>query len=340
MVTQSKIAELAGVSRSTVERVLNNRGGVNDATKDKVLEIAKLLDYHPNRAGQTLVIRQKKLTIGCILIESDNLFYAELNKGIEEKAFEFQTYGLTVLVRKVPFTAADQIREIDSLLSENINALVIQPIVNEPITEKLKALEAQGFPVVTMNTDIPDHNSQFCYVGNDFHLCGMTAANIMLLVTGGKCNVGVVTGFSNAKSHYDRIEGFKDFIKNYPDMKVIDTVENQDDDLESYYVTKTMLEKHPEIDALFLVAGGVHGAGKAIKSFKNRNIRTISFDDMPETKNLVRDGTILATICQQPIRQGKMALSVLFDYFVEGKKPENNRIYTDIQIKVRANIDQ
>ncbi len=340
MVTQSRIAELAGVSRSTVERVLNNRGGVNNDTKDKVLEIAKLLDYHPNRAGQTLVIRQKKLTIGCILIESDNLFYAELNKGIEEKAFEFQTYGLTVLVRKVPFTAADQLREIDSLLKENINALVIQPIVNEPITEKLMALEAEGFPVVTMNTDIPDHNSQFCYVGNDFHLCGMTAANIMLLVTGGKCNVGIVTGFSNAKSHYDRIAGFRDFIKDRPGMKVIDVAENQDDDLESYHITKTMLEKHPEIDSMFLVAGGVHGAGRAIKTFPDRKIRTISFDDLPETRKLVRDGTILATICQQPIRQGKMALSVLFDYFVEGRRPEMNRLYTDIQIKVKANIDQ
>ncbi len=340
MVTQSRIAELAGVSRSTVERVLNNRGGVNNETKEKVLEIAKLLDYHPNRAGQTLVIRQKKLTIGCILIESNNLFYSELNKGIEEKAFEFQTYGLTVLVRKVPFTAADQIREIDSLLKENINALVIQPIVNEPITEKIKALEAQGFPVVTMNTDIPEHDSQFCYVGNDFHLCGMTAANIMALITGGKCKAGIITGFASAKSHYDRIEGFKDYIKDFPDMEVIDIVENQDDDLESYHVTKTMLEKHPEIDALFLVAGGVHGAGKAIKSFPNRKIRTVSFDDMPETRKLVKDGIIQATICQQPVRQGKMALSVLFDYFVEGKKPENNRIYTDIQIKVKANIDQ
>jgi len=340
LITQSKIAKLAGVSRSTVERVLNNRGDVSDATRERILEIAKNFDYQPNRAGQTLVIRQKKLTIGCIIIEAANPFYAELNKGIEEKAKEFQSYGIKVLVRKAPFTATDQIREIDSLLKENINALVIQPIVNDPITEKLKALEDKGIPVVTMNTDIPDHDSQFCYVGNDFHLCGMTAANIMALITGGKCKVGIITGFSSAKSHYDRIDGFKDYIKAFPGMEVIDIAENQDDDLESYYVTKTMLEKHPEIDAMFLVAGGVHGAGRAIRSFTDRRIRTVSFDDMPETRKLVKDGIIQATICQQPVRQGKMALSVLFDYFVEGKKPENNRIYTDIQIKVRANIDQ
>ena len=66
---------------------------------------------------------------------------------------------------------------------------------------------------------------------------------------------------------------------------------------------------------------------------------TISFDDLPTTRDLVKKGIITATICQQPIRQGKMAMSVLFDYLIEGKAPVNNRLYTDIQIKLAANID-
>ncbi len=340
MATQRRIAELAGVSRSTVERVINNRGDVSSATRDKVLEIARLLDYHPNRAGQTLAIKQKKLTIGCMIIESDNPFYTELGRGIEDKAEEYQTYGITVLIRKTPFTEEDQIREIDSLLNDNINALVIQPVSSSLITEKIRELEADGIPVVTMNTDIPDHYSQFCYVGNDFHLCGKTAANIMALVTGESCGIGIVTGFSDAKSHYDRVDGFMDYIRDCPGMRVITVMENRDDDLESYQVTKTMLEENPDIDALFLVAGGVQGAGRAIREYPERKVSVISFDDLPETRRLVKDGVILATICQQPVRQGRMALSVLFDYFVEGKRPVTDHLYTDILIKVRANIDQ
>jgi LacI family transcriptional regulator len=54
---------------------------------------------------------------------------------------------------------------------------------------------------------------------------------------------------------------------------------------------------------------------------------------------MVRNGTIAATICQQPQRQGRLALSVLFDYLIEGNPPASNRLYTDIQIKVAANID-
>ena len=62
-------------------------------------------------------------------------------------------------------------------------------------------------------------------------------------------------------------------------------------------------------------------------------------DDVPATRDMVRNGTITATICQQPERQGRMALSVLFDYLIEGNPPSSNRLYTDIQIKVAANID-
>ena len=63
MATMKEIAELSGVSRGTVDRVLNHRGIVNAETERKVLEIAKLLDYQPNKAGIALAAQKKKLKI-------------------------------------------------------------------------------------------------------------------------------------------------------------------------------------------------------------------------------------------------------------------------------------
>lgn len=342
MITQSQIAEIAGVSRSTVGRVLNNCEDVNEETRRKVTDIIEKMNYHPNRAGKALVIKQKHIKIGCIIIQADNPFYAELNKGIQEKAEEFKTYGIDVILERVVFKAEEQIRKIDELLKQNITALVIQPTIEASIAEKLREVENSGIPIVTVNTDLPNFHSTFCYVGNDFYLCGKTAANLMEMITGASCRIGIITGFSNAKSHSDRINGFQDYIQNVPGMSVAAVAENMDDEMESYFVTKTMLNEHPDINAMFLVAGGVHGAGGAIKNIQeeqHRSIKTISFDDVPTTRKLVKDGTIQATICQQPIRQGQMALSVLFDYFVDGKLPDSKRLYTDIQIKIPANIE-
>lgn len=342
VITQSELAKMAGVSRATVGRVINNCDDVNPETRKKIQDLIEQYGYRPNRAGQALVIQQKKIKIGCIMIESDNAFFSQLNSGILQKAEEFKQYGIEVLSRNVPFESKAQIEQIDSLLEEEISALVIQPTIDQEVCAKLKELEESGIPIVTVNTDLPNYQSSFCYVGNDFYMCGKTAANLMQLLTNANCNIGIVTGFSKAKSHSDRIDGFRDYIQAFPNMNIIAIVESHDDDMESYYEVRTILKEYPQINALFLVAGGVYGAGKAIRAetlHTDRKIMTISFDDLPTTRNLVKEGIITATICQQPIRQGKMAMSVLFDYLIEGKAPVNNRLYTDIQIKLAANID-
>ena len=66
MATMKEIAELAGVSRGTVDRVLNHRGVVSADTERKVLEIAELLAYQPNKAGMALAAQKKKLKIGSL----------------------------------------------------------------------------------------------------------------------------------------------------------------------------------------------------------------------------------------------------------------------------------
>lgn len=67
MATIKEIAALAGVSRGTVDRVLNHRGSVNPETASKIEEIAKALDYRPNKAGITLAAQKKKLKLGVII---------------------------------------------------------------------------------------------------------------------------------------------------------------------------------------------------------------------------------------------------------------------------------
>ena len=60
MATIKDIADLAGVSRGTVDRVLNNRGAVNSQTAEKIMEIVRALDYRPNKAGTALAAQKKK----------------------------------------------------------------------------------------------------------------------------------------------------------------------------------------------------------------------------------------------------------------------------------------
>ena len=73
MPTIKEIAALAGVSRGTVDRVLNKRGGVHPDTKARILEIAKALDYRPNKAGIVLSAQRKNLKLGVVMFGTNNL---------------------------------------------------------------------------------------------------------------------------------------------------------------------------------------------------------------------------------------------------------------------------
>ena len=81
MATMKEIAALSGVSRGTVDRVLNHRGSVHPDTAARVLKIAKQLNYQPNKAGLMLAAQKKNLKIGVILFQDTNPFFQEVLKG-------------------------------------------------------------------------------------------------------------------------------------------------------------------------------------------------------------------------------------------------------------------
>ena len=74
-VTIKQISELCGVSRGTVDRVLNNRGKVKPETEQKVREVADRLGYTPNMAGKALAARKRDLVIGVALVAKGNAFF-------------------------------------------------------------------------------------------------------------------------------------------------------------------------------------------------------------------------------------------------------------------------
>jgi hypothetical protein len=131
---------------------LNTRDNVKESTRQRIEEIIRLLNYKPSRAGKVLVSYQKKIKIGCIMIKVQNPF-DELHRGICVNMEEYSSYGIEVLVERVDVCGETQCRRIDALLTMRISALVIQPIHEPLVAEKLIILAMGGLPIVATNTD-------------------------------------------------------------------------------------------------------------------------------------------------------------------------------------------
>ena len=216
MATIKEIAALAGVSRGTVDRVLNHRGSVNPATAERIEKIARELDYKPNVAGLVLAAQKKKLKLGVILFSPENPFYLDVFEGVSSKAEELAGYNCTVIVKQIASSVEAQLSAIEELVAEEINGIALAPYNDSRIRDKINLLSEQGIPVVTLNTDI-ENTRRIAYVGSHYTKSGSTAAGLLRLMTHGEVHVGIITGSSNILCHTERIAGFTESLKPFSD---------------------------------------------------------------------------------------------------------------------------
>lgn len=339
MATIKQIADLAGVSRGTVDRVLNKRGAVNPQTEKKILEIAKALDYRPNRAGTVLAAQKKRLKLGVILFGEGNPFFDDVVKGAEEKAEALARYNCTVLIKRTALNTESILSAIDECLNEQINGIALSPTNDPRLACRINELSKMGIPVVTLNSDI-ENCCRLAYVGSNFYHSGETAAGLLHLMSHGTIHVGIITGSNSVLCHTERISGFCACIrKYYPNIRIADTIINEDDDFISYDLTCRLLKNHPEINALYFAASGAYGGCRAVQTMKRTdNMTIITCDKTDGIKEMLANNVISATICQQPSLQGSKPLDILFTYLATGELPEQELNYTAVDIRIKENV--
>ena len=339
MPTIKEIAVLAGVSRGTVDRVLNKRGGVHPDTQARILEIAKALDYRPNKAGIVLSAQRKNLKLGVVMFGTNNPFFDDVKEGLNDIESELSCYNCDIFIKTTPsFNEKDQIDAIDDLVEMGINALAIAPQNQEGVVRKIDELREKGIPTITFNSDLPS-SSRIAYVGSNYRKSGETVAGLMKLFDHkGHLNIGIVGGAPSVLCHTERIEAFKEYMEKTPSVNIVDTVWNNDDDVTCYTVVNKMLSEHPEINALYFTAGAIEGGCRAvIETGRHKDMIIVAHDKVPSTVELIKNDVIKATVCQQPYVQVTKPLQMLFDYLTTGETPQEIN-YTDIEIYIKENI--
>ena len=109
MATIKEIAERAGVSIGTVDRVLHNRGMVSEKTREKIMKIVRELNYQPNQTAQGLAVMKKKLKLGFFTIEGvKHPYFIDVVCAAEQKAKELEQYGVQVTVIEADLYSNDQ----------------------------------------------------------------------------------------------------------------------------------------------------------------------------------------------------------------------------------------
>ncbi|MDF2614319.1 MAG: LacI family transcriptional regulator [Clostridia bacterium] len=338
-VTIKQIAETCNISRGTVDRVLNNRGKVKAETEELIRSTAAKLGYKPNLAGKALAATKKNYVIGIILISEGNKFYDDVIKGIGQAEQEITDYGIRILLKTMKGYQVEKQLELLDEIKDKINFLIINPINDDRIIDKINQFSEENIKVITINTDV-ENSARLCHVGCDYKKSGETACGMLGLLTGGEANIGIATGSVKILGHNQRIIGFNKVCREkYPKFQVTDIIETNDDDVCAFIETQKMLQKYPAINAIYIVAAGAYGVCKAVtEAGREKDIIIISSDKTPEIIKLLREGTIKATICQQPWTQGYKTVNMAFQYLVSSVVPEKELHIVKNEIKILQNL--
>lgn len=341
-VTIKKIAEVAGVSRGTVDRALNGRTGVNKEVAERICKIAEDLGYQPDLAAKLLASKKNpSLKMGILLNSEDNPFYTEILRGRDDAIAEAESFGMKCICKTIKGYDVDlQLQKIQELVQEGINGLVLTPINSREITNIIRELNNRNIPTVTINTDA-EASERLTYVGCEYIQSGKVGAGLLGMVNGAKQGrIGIIAGSRWVMAQDRRIVGFMDTIlEDFPNIKVKAIIENQDNDEISYELTRDILLKNPELTGVCFVAAGVEGGLCAIKDLgKEHDLDIITYDLTDVVRENLLNNVIAATVCQEPYKQGYYGVEILRKYLLTGAKPENDTMYTENFIVTKYNL--
>ena len=198
--TIKQIAEKAGTSRGTVDRVLNGRGNVNPELAKRILDIAERERYQPNQLAQALIRSRQRTHIGMVIPSVGNPFFDEVLRGAQSRARKLSSYGTTLTIREIKgYDAATQLQAMRRLVAEGVDALAVMPL---DVPEVAAYLQSLPIPVVTVNTDIDV--DRVAFVGCDYYNSGMITGDLVQLMLNGRGRVAAVIGSTNVRGHMDR----------------------------------------------------------------------------------------------------------------------------------------
>lgn len=340
-VTSQQIAELAGVSRGTVDRALHNRGRVNPDVAARIHKIAAELGYRPNMIGQALARSGRGFLLGAIVQSAETPTMQIVAAGVRQAAAELRGSGVDLELREIIGLDTEAVlRAIDELLGKGMRGLALAPSNTPELVERINELDEKGVPVITLNSDLPA-SRRLCFIGMDNYRAGQTAAYLtrQLLFRGGG-RVFPLAGHLNNTAHNHRLTGFTDALRaaGADDIELLPFQPCFDRDDYAHEITLHVLKEVPDLAAIYVAANGQQGVCEALSELGLAGrVRVIAYDLNALNLRLLREGSLSFAIDQEPFEQGRRPPQLLYDYLLYGKAPETPLLYTDILIRTKYN---
>ena len=339
------IAEQAGVSPGTVDRVLHDRGNVASDVRERVLRVMKEMGYEPNLMARSLANNRKVLRIAAILPDyTTDPYWAQPKEGIERAAEAVRHYGVAVDFYFFPmFDPAAFLNTVKNVLKTQLGAILFAPLFRHESEYLIAESSRQGIPKVMINTNI-EGTDALCYIGQDSYQSGVLAGRLL--------NFGLNDGdhamvlnldkeVSNARHLLDKERGFKDFFDREKDKSIeihSEIFEDFDDPKQLKDWVYGQLEKYPRLTGFFVTNSRAYKLAGVLNPAEQKRVKIVGFDLVEANLALLSDNKIRFLINQNAWHQGYLGILAIVNSLILKKEMPQNQ-YLPLDVVVKENVE-
>ena len=339
------IAQKAGVSLGTVDRVIHNREGVSKKSREKVLSIMKELGYEPNRYASALA-SNKRFNFACIIpSHSDGEYWEQVEKGLEDGSKEFADLGISLTFHYYDsfdypsFTIA-----AEKILEQDANAVIIGPTVKEFTLPFTSVLDSKGIPYIFVDANI-EGASPLAFFAQHAIMSGYFTAGIVLplrLRYGEKVAIFETSrkNLTGSNQQVSREEGFRKWIsENSSPVSIlkVSLPPERDKDYDAN-ILGDFFSKNPDVKTGVIFNSRAYAVGEYLRDNSIKDFDLTGYDLLPRNVECLKGGWISRLISQRPHQQGYEAVRALCSELILRKETRSENLMP-IDLLTKDNID-
>jgi LacI family transcriptional regulator len=337
------IAEKAGVSTGTVDRVLHERGNVAPDVKQRVMEVMEEMVFERNIIASTLAYNRTWRIATLMPDPTLDPYWAQPNKGIEQAFKTLKHYGVTLETYYFDFFKHSAFMEkANQLVANPPDAVLFAPVFMKESVDLLKKCESLQIPNVMINTNIENTNS-LAYIGQDSFQSGVLAGRLLhfgLNEGESALLLNLEVGSHNAQHLIDKERGFREYFSRFPEQQ-IDILKADFENFLDKKQLKTFLEDlltaHPRLQGIFFTNSRAYLAIDCMPKAIVQKIKIVGFDLIEPNLYHLRRNNIDFLINQNPTEQGYLGVITIFNHLVK-KQPIEKYQFLPLDIVVTENV--
>ena len=332
------LAEAAGVSVATVDRVLNARHRVREPTAERVLGAAERIGFHAAPLLKRRLRAETPARTFGFLLQKPDAFYRQLGADLEAATAKLASCRGRAIVEYVAELSPGAICEALARMGESSDAIAVVSVDHPRVSEAIAILAERGKPTFALLSDLTAE-ARAGYVGRDNRREGRTAAWLIARAAARPGQIGIIVGSHRYLCQETAEISFRAYLReNAPQFTALEPLINLEDARLAHAATQEMIARRPDLVGLYVCGGGMEGAIAAARDEAGHSLAIVCNELTPRTRAGLIDGVLTAVISTPTALLAERALQAMSRAVDGGKSETSAQIVVPFDIFLPTNI--